>query len=108
MPWEKRRNRAYYYRKERVGRRVLSEYLGRGEYAECIARIEALDRRRKAFAREMERHEFQEMRKEVEVCDGLIDEVEKAIRALTRGWMLAHGYHLHKGQWRKKRDGTSE
>jgi len=108
MPWEKRRNRAYYYRKKRVGQRVISEYVGRGEYAEFIARIEAQDREHRAFTREMECHELQEMHKEVEVCDELMDEVEKAIRALTQGWMLAHGYHMHKGQWRRRRDGTSE
>lgn len=34
MGWEKRGNGKYYYRKKRIGNRVFSTYMGKGEKAE--------------------------------------------------------------------------
>jgi hypothetical protein len=43
MGWEKRGNRLVYYRKKRVGRRVLSIYCGSGERGRA-AELEDLER----------------------------------------------------------------
>jgi len=45
MAWETRkRGGKYYVRKHRTGTRVISEYIGRGEAAELIARLDDLER----------------------------------------------------------------
>ena len=43
MAWEARGNKSYYYRKRRIGRRVVSEYVGSSETAELIAGMDVLD-----------------------------------------------------------------
>lgn len=45
MGWEKRGNRLVYYRKKRIGRRVVSIYCGSGERGRA-AELEDLERRR--------------------------------------------------------------
>jgi hypothetical protein len=48
MGFENRKGNRYYYRKKRVGRRVVSEYIGKGEYAGILARINRLSAEKKA------------------------------------------------------------
>ena len=40
MGWEQRGNNLYYYRKVRVGSRVKSTYVGRGEIAHLISQFQ--------------------------------------------------------------------
>jgi hypothetical protein len=103
MGWEKRSNGLYYYRKRREGGRVVSEYVGSGELAQAIATLDALDRQR----RELERLDWQEQREEILGIARAGNEAQALILDLTRAWLLAQGYHTHKGQWRRKseRDG---
>jgi len=102
MGWEKRGNREYLYRKRRIGRRVVSEYVGRGEIAELMEELDGLDRIKRdlrtaqaAAARERERD-----------IDAEIDRLGRLARAMTFGAFLLNGYHAHKGQWRKRQDGN--
>ncbi len=37
MGWEERNGRLYYYEKRREGRRVVSQYVGTGTFAEACA-----------------------------------------------------------------------
>jgi len=101
MGWEKRGGRSYYYRKKRVGQRVVSEYIGIGPLAELLAEADALERVERTQQREAERR----VREEMQVLDWQADELAELVRALTHGVLLAAGYHVHKGQWRKRRDG---
>jgi hypothetical protein len=39
MPWKERKGRKYYYVSERIGRRVVSRYIGRGHEADHIAAL---------------------------------------------------------------------
>jgi hypothetical protein len=100
MGWEKRGSGLYYYTKRREGRRVVSEYVGRGELAEAIATLDALDRERRELERQAERHELEEDRavaREVDAICGMT-------RTLMSAMLLSIGYHTHKGQWRRRRE----
>lgn len=96
----KRRGK-YLYRSRRIGRRVVTEYLGAGELAELEAELAA----QRAADRETERREWdRDLQADVQ-----LDEYGQALRILTRATLLASGYHQHKGQWRRQRDdGNSE
>jgi len=100
MAWERRGDRRYYYRKRRIGGQVVSEYVGHGELAELQAEMdrEAADLR--ATERCAERAERQAQR----AIDAQIDEAGRQLRWLLRAYLLANGYHTHKGQWRKRRE----
>ncbi len=54
MAWEARGNSTYYYRKRRIGTRVMSTYVGSSETAGLIARLDALDREQRAAERMMD------------------------------------------------------
>jgi hypothetical protein len=97
MGWEQRGNTRYYYRKRREGDCVVSEYVGTGEVAEAIAALDARDRDRRQLERQKQAA--------LQALDAEVDEVCDLIRILTRGFLLATGYHTHKGQWRKTRHG---
>ena len=101
MGWETRAGRLFYYRKRRIGRRVVSEYGGSGEAAAVVAALDAHER----AERDARRKERQRMREQERAIDAEIDAVCQAVRTLTAGVLLLHGYHTHKGQWRKTRDG---
>ena len=97
---ETRRGRSYYYRKVREGRRVRSEYVGTGPLAESMARLEQIDREEREFAREKikdDRAQFAEL-------DAAIKLNDSTIKAALTELLEANGYHLHKRQWRKKRN----
>ena len=100
MGWEKRGSGLYYYQKRRTGDRVISKYVGGGALAQAVAAIDALDRER----RELEWAAWRKQREVILEDDRMVDRAGDAVRALVRSWLLAQGYHTHKGQWRRKRD----
>jgi hypothetical protein len=103
MAWETRRNgRTYYYSKQRVGRRVISEYVGSGDVATIIADLSAVWQNRALCTREQETH----TRLSLAAGDAPLDELETLLTGLTRAVLLANGYHTHKGTWRRTRDKT--
>ena len=95
MGWETRNGRQYYYEKVRQGDKVFSRYIGRGELvgpSESLADL-------KAEMNILERHA---RREQIEI-DKRVDAVCAEIRDAVRSVLSAHGFHQHKGQWRKKR-----
>lgn len=100
MAWERRQGKKYYYRKRRIDGRVQSEYCGRGPLAEAAAALDELKRQ----AREEERELFRQERERQRAIDQEVDRVCRLIQNLTYGTLLVHGFHTHKGQWRKKRE----
>jgi hypothetical protein len=100
MGWEKRGNGLYYYRKRREGGQVVSEYVGSGELAELAARLDTLAQ----LERELEQEAWRQEQGEILEVARMDDEAQEVILDLTRGWLLAQGYHTHKGQWRWKRE----
>lgn len=100
MGWEKRGDGLYYYRKKRVGDRVLSEYVGTGLLAEAIADLDARARLR----RELDRQVRRERREDILDIARAGDDAQAVILTLTRAWLLAQGYHTHKREWRLRRE----
>lgn len=99
MAWEDRNGNRYYYRKRRIGDRVVSEYMG-GDIASLFAMIDENERERRDLDREIDRAE----REEQQDLDHQVDEVISLARVLADATLLAAGYHRHKGQWRKRRE----
>ena len=99
MAWEDRRGRQYYYRKKRIGKHVVSEYIGSGFLGEIVAEMEAEEREQRKY----ERSKFKKMKEETRVMDNELDSIGDLIRTLIRAKLILSGYHPHKGQWRKRR-----
>lgn len=99
MGWENRRGQQYYYRKRRVKGRVISEYVGRGAWVDAPTSAERAERLQRAVEREERRDE----RDQEQAEQAALDEVTALIETLTAGYLLAAGWHTHKGTWRQSR-----
>jgi hypothetical protein len=102
MGIEYRGNRAYYYRKGRVGDRVRSEYVIGGR-DEVVTLFREADR---MIAQKAEL-EWLEWAVDAEAADTLNRFMQAhfdAVEAVAREAIEAAGYHRHKrGEWRKRR-----
>jgi hypothetical protein len=94
----------YYYKKRRVGSKVISEYQGGGELVQIVQYIEARGRAEKEAERERQRIERMSMAE----IDKQIDEFSKMVDTLMAAELLARGFHQHKRQWRRRRYGSKE
>src|SRR6186713_3362780 len=103
MGWERYGRYQYYYHKRRVGKRVVSEYLGRGDAVELLIEFELANREAQRFVQNQE----QEMRHRAKETESTLRQLEAAARALTTATLLASGFHTHKGQWRRNRNETN-
>lgn len=99
MGWEKRGERKYYYRKRRVGERVVSEYVGTGRAIDLMAQLDVLEKDKAETERRVQRIG----RQEVEALDKELGQVYALIEALTATTLRANGFHKHRGQWRRAR-----
>lgn len=99
MGWEQRGNGNYYYRKKRVGKRVVSEYVGGGYAAELISKIEGVDKDEKDWKRWQARKRKADDRE----VDMMLDELETTLEGLVTALLLTEGYHMHRGEWRRQR-----
>lgn len=100
MGWEKRRGKKYYYRKIRIGDRVVSQYIGAGPVAEAAAAHDESKRQAREEERELYRRERQRQR----AIDEEVDRICLLIRHLVEAGLLLSGYHAHKGEWRLRRE----
>lgn len=104
MSWERReRGGRYYTRSRRENGRVVREYVGGGERGELFALLDAAKREDRAEARaaiDAERAAPLAIR---ERLTALSDDLD----ALVRATLVASGYHCHRGEWRRKRNGAS-
>lgn len=99
MAIESRGTGQYYYRKRRVGSRVVSEYVGAGYVGELMQMVDDQDRQ---DAQER-RQAWQDTVEAEQALDAQIDEVTALVNAYAGALMLASGYHQHRRQWRKQR-----
>lgn len=101
MGLEKRGNSMYYYRKQRIGTRVVSVYCGRGEVAPLIHRVDEAKRHNLTMQHDetvpvIDKGEDQEL---FAICDEVGRMIDAAI--------MASGFHRHnRGKWRKRRAGV--
>ena len=100
MGWEQRNGKRYYYRKQRQGRRVISEYSGSGLSAELLAELDRIEYEERMFARNC----WKRQKDELDQIDKQIGRSILLIRGIVRAHLLIAGYHPHKGQLRKRRD----
>src|SRR5689334_10272212 len=99
MAWEPRRNgRTYYYRKQRRGGRVVSEYVGTGLAGTLGELYQARADAHTADARAQRAREIAALPPD----DPALADLETLLAGLTRAVLLANGYHPHKRQWRKR------
>ena len=99
MAWEKRRGRDYYYLKRRAGDRVRSVYVGADEDARIFAELAEAGREQRSAVKAA-RH-----RTRVSDPDAPFLEAIEIVETLARGALLAYGFHTHKRQWRRSRNG---
>lgn len=99
MAFEKRRGNVYYYRKQRIGKRVRSIYISNNNAALIInhqtfmSRINAIS----------DRDDQQERRREADALDTDLDALAAKTAALVTATLLSNGFHQHKREWRRKR-----
>jgi hypothetical protein len=102
MGWEDRNGRSYYYRKERTGARVRSVYVGSGATAYFAAELDAMERTEaKQKRRTEQRARLSELAKDEE-----LDALGETVRQLVAAQLFIDGFHQHKRQWRRKRNGS--
>jgi hypothetical protein len=99
MAWETRGNKRYFYRKERIGKKVKTCYIGIGELAEFIAESENAGK----LERKLERERKKRRRIKSEIIDEQIKDLSQFNQSLVEALFLLNGYRQHKRQWRKKR-----
>ena len=104
MGWERRGSGQYYYRKIRRGGRVVSEYVGSGEFAILTALLDEEQRAERQEQQEAERRR----REEADQIDHELARMDDTLRLLTTIMLEQAGYHRHKGQWRKQRHGRRQ
>src|SRR5215469_285472 len=98
MGWERRNERSYYYRKRRVGEKVVSEYIGSGSVGEAAAVLDEAAR----LDRSQELEQLRRMKSEDRARDRQIDDLIASIDAAIRGELEEMGFHRHKRQWRRR------
>ena len=99
MAWEQRNKRRYYYRKRRIGRSVISEYVGDGATG---ALAEVMTARAIAEA-EAKRKEWQAIKDEQARLNRMVDDFGKLADAMAQAALLLSGYHQSRRKWRKQR-----
>jgi len=99
MAYERRGANRYYYRKRRKGNRVISQYIGAGEYAEYTHTLDMLERE----VAEQERCRRQQERAEAALLDEKVNNALETLENTVESALVMAGYHKVKGEWRKKR-----
>ncbi len=103
MAWETRGNNSYLYQKERNGEKVKSVYVGRGEVAFLIDELDNAGK----FEKEQTRAEIIRQRELSEAIDEQLNALSEINQSLVDALFLINGFHQHKRQWRKKRNGKN-
>lgn len=104
MGWKRINGREYYYKSEWAGGRVRSTYFGSGELASLVALLDAEAR----GERDAERRKQRAEREQADAKEREISAWFDGIQAVADGAMRAAGFHEHKGQWRRRRNGGDQ
>lgn len=103
MAIEYRNSNMYYYRKRRVGNRVISEYIGKGESALLFANLDRIEREEQR----MKARILRENMKKLEIIDQDLSEIEEMTRTLIETYLVSKGFYKTKSrEWRLKRNGN--
>jgi len=104
MAWETRKNRQYFYTELRVGRRVVSQYVGTGLTAELAAKLQTVANDEREMKSQLEAMEIAALATE----DAEAEKFDEEVRLLVKSTLIAEGFHQHKGTWRRKRNGQTK
>jgi hypothetical protein len=104
MGWKRIGNGLYFYRSRREGGRVRSEYFGTAESGLLMAQIITAYRQDRLLEKAVERDD----REEFEQAEKAFVDWFDAIEHLATGAMVAAGFHKHRGQWRRRRNGEEK
>ncbi len=104
MGWENRGNGRYYYRKKRIGSKVVSEYVGTGLIGEIAEEFDKSESEERILRHKEEK---KEIRCTAEI-NNIVKKIENEIKLLTKAFLILKGFHTHKGEWRKKRNERKE
>jgi predicted negative regulator of RcsB-dependent stress response len=100
MGWEQRGTNSYYYKKEREGSRVKSVYVGRGEVAQMVSKLQASSTGLEKLMLAKKTIEADELDR----VEATLDRAIELSQLFTQAALLGAGFHTHKRQWRRKRD----
>jgi hypothetical protein len=99
MGWETRRGGRFYYRKRRVGRRVVSIYIGGGDAGRAAATQDARRRaEREAAQADRQAERAAQINRERETAAW-----SDAVELLAEAVLLGAGYRLDRGKWKRSR-----
>jgi hypothetical protein len=104
MAWETRSNGNYYYRYERTGQRVKKIYVGTGARAQAMARKDAEAR----TARVADQQAAAALSLKLAPLEQLADEADAEGNQMLESVLRAAGFHWRRGQWRKRRHGSTD
>ena len=106
MAWESRHGTKalYYYRVKRVDGRVRKTCYGSGPGAELVASHDAMAR----AARHDDTQAAQREDAQCEPLDRLANELDAGVETLVDAAILACGFHLHRGELRRRRHGCTK
>jgi hypothetical protein len=96
MSWD----RGYYYQARKVNGRVVREYVGTGRVAELVAKLDELERERRA------NEKLDRLLKQAELArlDAPLDKLNEMADLVVRAVLVAAGFRQHRrGEWRKRR-----
>lgn len=99
MGWETHTYGRYYYKKRRINGRVVSEYVGTGELAGLVAKLNEIDQQRRLLEQAQRREELAELTR----LDSQVDDFCATVKEIVKAVLLATGHHQHKRQWRKRK-----
>ena len=103
MGIEARRNgNLYYYEKRREGSRVVSEYVGGGLVVSLEQHRAEIERER----REAERERLRAAKMSMAEIDQALDRFSDMVDTLMAAELVSLGFHQHKRQWRRRRNGS--
>ncbi len=99
MALERRDDNLYYYRSVRDGEKIRRVYVGAGEFARIFAEGDLLRRTNRKAQREEERAELERL----EALAAPLEELSEAAEVLAHAYLVAAGFHEHRGEWRRTR-----
>lgn len=88
------------HKKERSGGSVKSVYVGRGEVAHMISKLQSSSALIERFARTMRSSEQVKLEK----AEAALEQASELIQLTTQAALLTTGFHTHKRQWRRMRN----
>ena len=92
MAWKRKGNHYYYRRSKRVGRKVITQYFGRGAAAQAAAQVDAL--------RRAERQAEQDHRQRWQHLDAQVAELNKTCWFLAKACLITDGFYCNDRHWR--------